>query len=60
MPSWNSLRQSEDSRYIGLAMPRVLARLPYGAKTKPVEGFAFEEDVTDGSDHHKYAWMNAA
>jgi type VI secretion system protein ImpC len=57
--SWNSLRQSEDSRYIGLAMPRVLARLPYGAKTKPVEGFAFEE-ATDGSDHHKYTWMNAA
>ena len=57
--SWNSLRQSEDSRYIGLAMPRVLSRLPYGAKTKPVEGFAFEE-ATDGSDHHKYAWMNAA
>ena len=40
-------------------MPRVLARLPYGAKTKPVEAFDFEED-TDGSDHHKYAWMNAA
>ena len=35
-------------------MPRVLARLPYGAKTKPVEAFAFEE-ATDGSDHHKYA-----
>jgi type VI secretion system protein ImpC len=57
--SWNSLRQSEDSRYIGLAMPRVLSRLPYGSKTKPIEGFAFEES-TDGSDHHKYAWMNAA
>ena len=57
--SWNSLRQSEDSRYIGLAMPRVLSRLPYGAKTKPIEGFAFEES-TDGSDHHKYSWMNAA
>ncbi len=57
--SWNSLRQSEDSRYIGLAMPRVLSRLPYGAKTVPVDGFAFEE-ATDGSDHHKYAWMNAA
>ena len=43
-PSWNSLRKSEDSRYIGLTMPRVLARLPYGAKTKPVEAFDFEED----------------
>lgn len=57
--AWNSLRKAEDSRYIGLAMPRVLARLPYGAKTKPVDGFAFEEDVT-GTDHHKYCWMNSA
>jgi type VI secretion system protein ImpC len=56
---WNSLRQSEDSRYVGLTMPRVLARLPYGARTNPVEAFDFEE-ATDGSDHHKYTWMNAA
>jgi type VI secretion system protein ImpC len=56
---WNSLRKAEDSRYVGLAMPRVLARLPYGAKTDPVEAFDFEEDVT-GQDHHKYCWMNAA
>jgi type VI secretion system protein ImpC len=56
---WNSLRKSEDSRYIGLALPRVLARLPYGAKTKPVDGFDFDEDVT-GVDHFKYCWMNSA
>lgn len=56
---WNSLRQSEDSRYIGLTLPRVLARLPYGAKTKPIESFAFEEDVK-GTDHQKYCWMNAS
>ena len=57
--SWRSLRESEDSRYIGLAMPRYLARLPYGAKTNPVEGFDFEEDVAD-ADHNKYTWSNAA
>ena len=34
--SWQSLRESEDARYIGLTMPRVLARLPYGAETVPV------------------------
>ena len=56
--SWQSLRESEDSRYIGLAMPRVLARLPYGAETVPVKGFAFEEEVK--RDHEKYVWMNAA
>jgi type VI secretion system protein ImpC len=56
---WNSLRQSDDSRYIGLTMPRVLARMPYGAKTNPVEEFAFEED-TAGADHNKYIWTNAA
>jgi len=56
---WKSLRESEDSRYIGLAMPRFLARLPYGANTNPVDEFAFEEDV-EGTDHGKYSWANAA
>ena len=57
--AWRSLRESEDSRYIGLAMPRFLSRLPYGAKTEPVEEFAFEED-TARRDHSKYAWANSA
>ncbi|MCU7931097.1 MAG: type VI secretion system contractile sheath large subunit [Candidatus Thiodiazotropha sp. (ex Codakia rugifera)] len=57
--SWRSLRESEDSRYIGLAMPRYLARLPYGAKTDPVEEFDFEED-TEGAQHDKYTWSNSA
>ncbi|HMJ64012.1 MAG TPA: type VI secretion system contractile sheath large subunit [Candidatus Binatia bacterium] len=56
---WRSLRDSEDSRYIGMAMPRFLSRIPYGAKTNPVEDFAFEED-TEGADHNKYVWSNAA
>jgi len=57
--AWNSLRQSEDARYIGLAMPRFLARLPYGVRTNPVDAFDFEES-TDGADHSKYVWSNAA
>lgn len=57
--AWRSLRDSEESMYIGLAMPRFLARLPYGAKTSPVEEFAFEED-TGGGDHNKYTWANSA
>jgi type VI secretion system protein ImpC len=57
--AWRSLRESEDSRYIGLAMPRFLARTPYGAKTNPVEAFDFEED-TAGADASKYAWANAS
>jgi type VI secretion system protein ImpC len=57
--AWRSLRESEDARYIGLAMPRFLARLPYGAKTDPVEEFDFEED-TAGADHNKYTWANSA
>jgi type VI secretion system protein ImpC len=56
---WKSFRQSEDSRYVALACPRVLGRLPYGKDTKPVEEFSYEEHV-DGSDHSKYLWMNAA
>ncbi|MDP9603842.1 type VI secretion system contractile sheath large subunit [Variovorax sp. NFACC27] len=56
---WRSLRESDDSKYIGLCMPRFLARTPYGANTNPVEEFDFEED-TAGADHNKYAWANAA
>ncbi len=57
--AWRSLRESDDARYIGLAMPRFLSRLPYGAKTEPVDEFAFEED-TEGADSSKYNWSNAA
>src|SRR5262252_4411572 len=57
--SWRSLRESEDSRYIGLALPRFLSRLPYGAKTNPVEEFDFEED-TGAADHSRYTWANSA
>lgn len=56
---WRSFRESADSRYVALAMPRVLSRLPYGPDTKPVEEFNFEENV-DGTDHSKYLWMNAS
>jgi type VI secretion system protein ImpC len=57
--AWRSLRESDDSKYIGLAMPRFLSRMPYGAKTNPVEEFDFEED-TSGADTKKYTWCNAA
>ncbi len=56
---WKSFRESEDSRYVGLTLPRVLMRLPYGPDTVPVETFNFKEDV-DGTDHSKYLWGNAA
>src|SRR4029077_19179244 len=48
--TWRSLREAEDALYIGLAMPRFRSRLPYGAKTSPVEEFDFEED-TGAADH---------
>jgi type VI secretion system protein ImpC len=57
--AWKGLRDSDDARYVGLCMPRVLSRLPYGAKSEPVEEFAFEEE-TDGHKGEKYGWMNAA
>ncbi len=56
---WRSLRDSDDSRYVALTMPRFLGRLPYGAKTNPCEEFDFEED-TSGGDHSKYLWVNAS
>ncbi len=57
--AWRALRESEDSQYLGLAMPRFLGRLPYGEKTDPVEDFAFEED-TEGANSDSYSWVNAA
>ncbi|WP_368939943.1 type VI secretion system contractile sheath large subunit [Proteus mirabilis] len=57
--AWRSLRESEDSRYIGLAMPRFLSRLPYGIKTNPVDEFNFEESI-DSANHQNYTWANAA
>lgn len=56
---WKSFRESEDSRYVGLMLPHMLGRLPYGRDTVPVESFGFEEDV-NGTDHSKYLWTNAA
>jgi type VI secretion system protein ImpC len=57
--AWRSLRESDDAKYVGLAMPRFLSRVPYGAKTSPVEEFDFEEETGTG-DHSKYTWSNAA
>ncbi|MGE0745674.1 MAG: type VI secretion system contractile sheath large subunit [Rhodospirillales bacterium] len=58
---WRSYRESEDSRFVTLTMPRVLARLPYGAKTLPVEEFDYEESQPKKQlPHDQYCWMNAA
>lgn len=64
---WRSFRESEDARFVTLTMPRVLARLPYGQATKPVEEFGFEEFEVDSAtgmsvntEHDNYCWMNAS
>jgi type VI secretion system protein ImpC len=63
---WRSFRDSEDSRFVNLVMPRSIARLPYGATTKPIDEFNYEEAPFDPSgaarpmDHDQYCWMNAA
>ena len=56
---WKAFRDSEDSRYIALTLPRMLLREPFGSDTVPIESFNYEENV-DGSDHNKYLWGNAA
>jgi type VI secretion system protein ImpC len=64
---WRSFRETEDSRFVVLTMPRALSRLPYGSETKPIDEFNFEEVEMDVKSkrakpvpHHHYAWMNAA
>jgi type VI secretion system protein ImpC len=63
---WRSFRDTEESRFVTLAMPRVLARPPYGSMTKRAEGFNFEEAPLDEKGkplpmaHKDFCWMNAA
>jgi type VI secretion system protein ImpC len=63
---WRSFRDSEDARFVNLVMPRAVARLPYGAATKPIDEFAYEEAPYDAAGiarsmtHDNYCWMNAA
>ncbi|MDN3519580.1 type VI secretion system contractile sheath large subunit [Aquisalimonas lutea] len=57
---WRSFRESEDSRFVTLTLPRVLSRLPYGADTKPVEAFDYEEMDSSRPASSEYTWMNAA
>jgi type VI secretion system protein ImpC len=63
---WRSFRDSEDARFVSLVMPRTLARLPYGAATKQIDEFNYEEAPYDEAgaakamDHDHYCWMNAA
>jgi type VI secretion system protein ImpC len=54
---WQSLRESEDARYLGLTMPRFLLRLPYSTEANPVKGFNYDEDVSDS--HENYLWGNS-
>jgi len=56
---WRSFRETEDSRYVALALPHILMRLPYGQDNVPVEAFNYEEDI-DGTNSSKYLWGNAA
>jgi len=55
---WQSFRESEDSRYVGLLMPRFLLRIPYGSQTIPVRSFNYEEDTT--GTHESYLWGNCS
>src|SRR5262249_40247026 len=63
---WNAFRKSEDSRFVSLVMPRVMARLPYGRQTKSVDEFEFEECELNRPGkpkpmpHQHFTWMNAA
>jgi type VI secretion system protein ImpC len=56
---WRRLRGSALAPWIGLAMPRVLLRLPYGQRTDPVEAFDFDE-IPSGREHEAFLWGNPA
>jgi type VI secretion system protein ImpC len=56
---WKSLRATEDSKYIGLGMPRYLSRIPYSNEKNPINTFSFDEEIK-GSDHNNFVWSNSA
>jgi type VI secretion system protein ImpC len=62
MAQWMEFRNSEDSRYVALALPHILLRLPYGKDSRPAEGLRYEETVNgeQGPDHNAFLWGNAA
>jgi type VI secretion system protein ImpC len=60
IPGWDELRQGPNARFLALALPRFLLRLPYGARTDPTETMAFEELPADASAHDAYLWGNPA
>lgn len=56
---WKAFRDSDDSRYVALTLPRMLLREPYGPDTVPVEAFDYRERV-NGTEHDRYLWGNSA
>jgi type VI secretion system protein ImpC len=60
LPEWSALRRSPDARYVGLAAPRFLLRLPYGGPDgQPCDVPAFQE-LSGGAAHEKYLWGSSA
>jgi type VI secretion system protein ImpC len=57
--AWNKLRESDEAVYLGLVMPRYMARAPYNELSNPAEGIKFEERL-QGDDDSKYVWGSAA
>jgi len=55
--AWRGLRESASARWVCLALPRILLRLPYGADTEPCDSFAFDE-MHKARDHEAYLWGN--
>lgn len=57
---WAMLRDLPEAPFVGLAIPRFLARMPYGAKSDPTEHFSFEELNILAPEHDFYLWSNPA
>jgi type VI secretion system protein ImpC len=55
---WQSFREQEDARYVGLTVPRFLLRNPYDPEDNPVKTFVYKENVANSHEH--YLWGNTA
>ncbi len=55
---WNSFRESEDARSVGLTTPRFLLRLPYNQEKNPVKSFNYNENTSE--NHEDFLWGNTS
>ena len=56
---WRLLRKTRAARWLALAAPRLLCRMPYGPESDPAESFQFHE-FAEPAEHEDFVWGSPA